>query len=123
MVTSPCPSRCDERSSDRTAANGLLLVIDNEALTAATSAIEGLGLEIRMWGNGSPRSARGWAWSMVAEVWLLEFQRVWVYTDVAHLLGSGALRPGHCSRVSVHALGREVDLGPVVCRQIFCSGR
>jgi Family of unknown function (DUF6885) len=42
---------------------GLLLVMQREALTAATSAIEGLGLEIRMWGNGS-LEPEGWAWSM-----------------------------------------------------------
>ena len=55
---------------------GLLLVMQREALTAATSAIEGLGLEIRMWGNGSPAPrARGLGIVDGSLVWLLEFQR------------------------------------------------
>jgi hypothetical protein len=42
---------------------GLLLVVRRDALEAARDAIDGLGLEIRMWGNGS-LEPEGWAWSL-----------------------------------------------------------
>ena len=42
---------------------GLLLVVRRASLDAAREAIEALGLEIRMWGNGS-LEPEGWAWSM-----------------------------------------------------------
>ena len=42
---------------------GLLLVIRRVALEAARQAIEAVGLEIRMWGNGS-LEPEGWAWSL-----------------------------------------------------------
>jgi hypothetical protein len=41
---------------------GLLLVIRREALDEAQRTIEDLGLEIRMWGNGS-LEPEGWSWS------------------------------------------------------------
>jgi hypothetical protein len=40
---------------------GLLLVLPREALRAATAAVESLGLEIRMWSNGSTEP-EGWMW-------------------------------------------------------------
>jgi hypothetical protein len=39
-----------------------LLVIRREALDEAQRTIEDLGLEIRMWGNGS-LEPEGWSWS------------------------------------------------------------
>jgi hypothetical protein len=42
---------------------GLLLVLPREHLDAARTAIEALGLELRMWGNGSPEPA-GWHWEL-----------------------------------------------------------
>jgi hypothetical protein len=42
---------------------GVLLVVPREHLGAATSAVEGLGLELRMWGNGSPEP-EGWTWAL-----------------------------------------------------------
>jgi hypothetical protein len=42
---------------------GLLLVIRREALEAARDAIDGLGLEILMWGNGS-LEPEGWSWTL-----------------------------------------------------------
>jgi hypothetical protein len=42
---------------------GLLLVIRRGALDHARRAIDGLGLEIRMWGNGS-LEPEGWDWSV-----------------------------------------------------------
>jgi hypothetical protein len=41
---------------------GLLLVVPREHLDALRNAIEALGLEVRMWGNGS-LEPEGWAWS------------------------------------------------------------
>lgn len=41
---------------------GLLLVVRHDALEAARDAIEALGLEIRMWGNGS-LEPEGWSWT------------------------------------------------------------
>ncbi len=40
---------------------GLLLVLARDHLDAATAAVETLGLEVRMWGNGSS-DPEGWAW-------------------------------------------------------------
>ena len=40
---------------------GLLLVLARDQLDAATAAVEALGLEVRMWGNGSSEPV-GWAW-------------------------------------------------------------
>ena len=40
---------------------GLLLVLPRESLDAAQAALEALGLEVRMWGNGSTEP-EGWAW-------------------------------------------------------------
>jgi hypothetical protein len=40
---------------------GLLLVLPREHLDAARVVVEGLGLEVRMWGNGSPEP-EGWTW-------------------------------------------------------------
>ena len=42
---------------------GLLLVVRREALDAARRALEGLGLDVRMWGNGSLEPA-GWEWAI-----------------------------------------------------------
>jgi hypothetical protein len=42
---------------------GLLLVMPRVSLDAAAAAIEDLGLEIRMWGNGS-LEPEGWEWSL-----------------------------------------------------------
>jgi Family of unknown function (DUF6885) len=42
---------------------GLLLVLDRACLDAAREAVEGLGLEIRMWGNGS-LEPEGWSWEL-----------------------------------------------------------
>ncbi len=42
---------------------GLLLVLRRDALDAARAAIDGLGLEIRMWGNGS-LEPEGWSWEL-----------------------------------------------------------
>lgn len=42
---------------------GILLIIPRKHLPAATEAIGGLGLELRMWGNGSPEP-EGWAWAL-----------------------------------------------------------
>lgn len=42
---------------------GLLLVLRRDALDAARDAIEGLGFEIRMWGNGS-LEPEGWTWEL-----------------------------------------------------------
>lgn len=42
---------------------GLLLVMRRASSDAAREAIEALGLQIRMWGNGS-LEPEGWAWSM-----------------------------------------------------------
>jgi hypothetical protein len=42
---------------------GLLLIFPSEHLDAARPAIEALGLELRMWGNGSPEPA-GWHWEL-----------------------------------------------------------
>ena len=42
---------------------GLLLIMPREHLGDATAAIRGLGLEARMWGNGSPEP-EGWAWEL-----------------------------------------------------------
>jgi hypothetical protein len=42
---------------------GLLLVIRREALDEARRAIDDLGLEVRMWGNGS-LEPEGWTWSV-----------------------------------------------------------
>ncbi len=42
---------------------GLLLVMRHDALDAAREAIVGLGLEIRMWGNGS-LEPEGWTWEL-----------------------------------------------------------
>jgi hypothetical protein len=41
---------------------GLLLVLPRESLEAASAAIGDLGLDIRMWGNGS-LEPEGWTWS------------------------------------------------------------
>ena len=41
---------------------GLLLVVARAHLAAATAAVEALGLEVRMWGNGSSEP-EGWAWA------------------------------------------------------------
>jgi hypothetical protein len=41
---------------------GVLLVLPREHLDAATTAVEGLGLALRMWGNGSPEP-EGWTWA------------------------------------------------------------
>jgi hypothetical protein len=41
---------------------GVLLVLPREHLDAATSAIEDLGLDLRMWSNGSPEP-EGWTWA------------------------------------------------------------
>lgn len=40
---------------------GLLLVLPREHLGGARDALDALGLEVRMWGNGSPEP-EGWAW-------------------------------------------------------------
>jgi hypothetical protein len=40
-----------------------LLVIRHDALDAAREAIVGLGLQIRMWGNGS-LEPEGWTWEL-----------------------------------------------------------
>jgi hypothetical protein len=40
---------------------GMLLILPREHLEAATAAIRALGLEPRMWANGSPEP-EGWAW-------------------------------------------------------------
>ena len=42
---------------------GLLLVIERQALDAAREATERLGLEVRMWGNGS-LEPEGWTWEL-----------------------------------------------------------
>jgi hypothetical protein len=42
---------------------GLLLVVRRAALDAARDAVEGLGLDIRMWGNGS-LEPEGWSWTL-----------------------------------------------------------
>jgi hypothetical protein len=42
---------------------GLLLVLRRDALDDARAAIEALGLDIRMWGNGS-LEPEGWSWSL-----------------------------------------------------------
>jgi hypothetical protein len=42
---------------------GLLLILPREHLEDARSTIETLGLEARMWGNGSPEPA-GWSWEL-----------------------------------------------------------
>ena len=42
---------------------GLLLVLRRDGLDAARAAIDGLGLEIRMWGNGS-LEPEGWSWEL-----------------------------------------------------------
>jgi len=42
---------------------GLLLVMRRDALDAARESIQDLGLEIRMWGNGS-LEPEGWAWEI-----------------------------------------------------------
>jgi hypothetical protein len=42
---------------------GLLLVLRRSALGDAREAIEGLGLDIRMWGNGS-LEPEGWSWEL-----------------------------------------------------------
>jgi hypothetical protein len=42
---------------------GLLLVVRRDALGAAREAIEALGLETRMWGNGS-LEPEGWSWAL-----------------------------------------------------------
>jgi hypothetical protein len=42
---------------------GLLLVMPRAPLEPARLAIESLGLEIRMWGNGS-LEPEGWAWEL-----------------------------------------------------------
>jgi hypothetical protein len=42
---------------------GLLLVVRRSALEAARDVIKALGLEIRMWGNGS-LEPEGWSWSV-----------------------------------------------------------
>jgi hypothetical protein len=42
---------------------GLLLVMRRGALDVARASIEGLGLEIRMWGNGS-LEPEGWTWEL-----------------------------------------------------------
>jgi hypothetical protein len=42
---------------------GLLLVLPREHLEAARAAVEALGLEIRMWTNGSPEP-EGWSWEL-----------------------------------------------------------
>jgi hypothetical protein len=42
---------------------GLLLVLPREHLQDAMVAIEALGLEIRMWSNGS-LEPEGWAWAL-----------------------------------------------------------
>jgi uncharacterized protein DUF6885 len=42
---------------------GLLLAMPRESLAAARTAIDRLGLEIRMWGNGSVEP-EGWEWSL-----------------------------------------------------------
>lgn len=44
-------------------AGGLLLVLPRGSLEAAAAAIGALGLEIRMWGNGS-LDPEGWAWEL-----------------------------------------------------------
>ena len=41
---------------------GVLLVLPREHLDAATTAVEGMGLPLRMWGNGSPEP-EGWTWA------------------------------------------------------------
>lgn len=47
------------RNDDRE--GGLLLVLPREHLDATRIAVEALGLEVRMWGNGSPEP-EGWTW-------------------------------------------------------------
>jgi len=47
------------RSDDRE--GGLLLVLPREHIGAARGALDTLGLEVRMWGNGSPEP-EGWTW-------------------------------------------------------------
>jgi hypothetical protein len=42
---------------------GLLLVVDRRALDSAREKVERLGLEIRMWGNGS-LEPEGWRWEL-----------------------------------------------------------
>lgn len=42
---------------------GLLLVMRREALEDARRAVDGLGLEVRMWGNGS-LEPEGWSWAL-----------------------------------------------------------
>ena len=42
---------------------GLLLVLPRASLDAAVAAIQGIGLRIRMWGNGS-LEPEGWAWEL-----------------------------------------------------------
>lgn len=42
-------------------AGGLLLVLPREHLDGAAAAVRALGLEVRMWGNGS-LEPEGWAW-------------------------------------------------------------
>jgi hypothetical protein len=42
---------------------GILLILPREHLRAATEAVRALGLEPRMWGNGSPEPD-GWAWAL-----------------------------------------------------------
>ena len=42
---------------------GLLLVVRREVLDDARGAVEGLGLQIRMWGNGS-LEPEGWSWEL-----------------------------------------------------------
>jgi hypothetical protein len=44
-------------------AGGLLLVLRRDALEAARRSIEGLGLDIRMWSNGS-LEPEGWTWEL-----------------------------------------------------------
>lgn len=41
---------------------GLLLVTEREHLDALRDAVEAIGLEVRMWGNGS-LEPEGWSWS------------------------------------------------------------
>ena len=59
----PQPAELVRRALVRTDGRdgGLLLVLPREVLVAATAAVEALGLEIRMWGNGSSEP-EGWAW-------------------------------------------------------------
>jgi hypothetical protein len=42
---------------------GLLLVLPRATFAAAAEAVEGIGLEIRMWGNGS-LEPEGWSWEL-----------------------------------------------------------